>query len=158
MIVEYLMLIGLIVLAFWAMWYVVAYKTAFPTLMAGTTGYEWSAVWTTRFSGKFTSKRGGYKFKHNDLMFVRPTNSVFAFWKQGDWLICNPVDDHDFEPGAFYLFEQNHQYRIVKCEANQSGLPPVFDGSETLITHKCVGRIFAIMEDRRTMKMLKIIH
>lgn len=143
----------------WAMWTIISHKSKFPTLMAGTSGYAWSAVWTTRFHSIFKcdKRSDAYKFKHNDLMFVRPTQAKEGMWERGDWLICNTVDDSDFEPGAYYLFEQDKQYRIARCEAGSRGLPPIFNGSETLITHHCIGRIFGVMDNRFEMRMLKVL-
>lgn len=153
-IIKYIVLFGIIALAGWAMWHTVAYKTDFPTVMAGTERYAWSGIFHTRFSGKFSPDKT-YKFKHNDLMFIRATNTVEGVWKLGDWLICNTTDDEDFVKGGWYLLETNHTYRIVRCKASQRGMPPIFDGSETLITHNCVGRVFAVMADRFTMRPIK---
>lgn len=132
----------------WAICYALSHKHSFPTVTAGTLKYEYSPGFTTKFGGVFRpdKKVSNYKFHHNDLMFVRAANDVECKWKTGDFLVINTAD-LVYDKGAMYLFQQGQTYRIVTCTANAGGLPPIFDGHETLISHTNLGRVIGWMID-----------
>lgn len=74
-----------------------------------------------------------------DAMFARTADDG-ELWRKGDILIINKRFN-DFIKGRFYLFEHVGEYRIAKCIGSSQGLPPIFDGHETLITHEPVGLV-----------------
>lgn len=120
-----------------SIWYCVAHKFIFDTVQAGTTGYAYSSVYETRYGGTF--KVPDYKLKHNDVMFVRAVDNT-EHWKPGDMLVVDP-NFPDFVKNSYYLFKQGKTYRLVKCTGVAHGMPPIFDGHETLITHECLGHV-----------------
>lgn len=89
---------------------------------------------------------------------VKPVHTLIAIatedgpeWKAGNALIVNKGFD-DFIKGRYYLFEEGYggkKYRIAKCIGNSHGLPPIFDGSETFVTHNLMGEVVCVW-DRNT--------
>lgn len=69
-------------------------------------------------------------------------------WKAGNALIVNRGFD-DFIKGRYYLFEEGYgskKYRVAKCIGNSRGFPPIFDGSETFITHDLIGEVVCVWD------------
>lgn len=119
--------------------YVMTHSADFITVQADSDEYRFSSQFIEHYGGTF--KTPGYKLKHNDVRFVRPTMDTDK-WRAGDILVVDAGFD-DFVRGGLYLFRQGRAYRIATCKSTDKigTFPPLFDGSETLITHECLGRV-----------------
>jgi hypothetical protein len=69
-------------------------------------------------------------------------------WERNEILVCNRAFEN-VKKGKYYLFEhRNHgAYRIVQCTATADGLPEVFDGNETYLTHNCLAEVIGVYND-----------
>lgn len=85
--------------------------------------------------------------ERSNLMFARVMDDDCPEWKLGTRLIINQAFVSYFK-GHFYLFEQDGKYRVCKCIGNSSGFPPIFDGSETFITHNIVGEVIGTYDPK----------
>lgn len=53
----------------------------------------------------------------------------------------------DFEKNNLYLLADDHgRYRLARCVATAKNMPPIFDQSETFVTHKYMGGVVAIYD------------
>lgn len=64
-------------------------------------------------------------------------------WKKGDHLIINQAFDK-FIKNRFYVLHKDNEYRVVQCLCCSMGMPPIFNGHETLITHDCIGEVIGV--------------
>lgn len=135
---------GLLSALICAMAYCITHKGDFDAVQADTDEYRFSTIFNQKYGGTF--RASGYKLKHNAVMFVRPTKDA-DLWQAGDVLVVDTEFD-DFVRDRLYLFVQGRTYRITRCIATDriGSFPPIFDGHETLITHKCLGCVIGKLE------------
>lgn len=124
--------------------YILTHNSYFPTVHADMDEYGFSSQFTEKYGGVF--KTPGYKLRHNDVIFVRPTKDTDK-WQAGDILVVD-TGFNDFARDGLYLFRQGKTYRIATCiSVDKIGtFPPLFDGHETLITHDCMGRVIGRLQ------------
>ena len=125
------------------MCYVIGHPSNFDTIDVGTKEYSPSRVYTTHYGGTF--KAPGHKLKHKNIVFINPTDTTDK-WSKTDLLVVT-TEDFTLERGGLYLFKQGAQYRIATCKSvDRIGtFPPIFDGSETFLTHELLGRVIGKM-------------
>ncbi len=103
--------------------------------------------------------------KKRDTMLVRAAetgpivqnpienDAGIRYWYKGDTLIVDKgfwTHQHgDLTKGRFYLMEKEGEYRIVQCIANDNIMPPIFNDSSTLITHRLIGEVIAVYNHNR---------
>ena len=114
---------------------------AIKTVPAGSTYYVGGNIGSTLYPAK--------------LLKVKPPHALIAIamedgpeWKAGNALIIDG-DFDDFIKGHYYLFEEGYggkKYRIAKCISNSRGFPPIFNGSETFVTHNPIGEVVCVWD------------
>lgn len=95
------------------------------------------------------------KMISDDILFAKRRNIVAAWaledgdlWKEHDYLLVDRAFNV-FRKGNYYLMANGDTYRIVKCMSAAAGMPPIFDGHETLITHDVIGEVFCVLRNNQ---------
>ena len=118
----------------------------FPCALAGTNVYMKSDIMKLRHPGKLHFVERKY------VAFIEafensPTEELShpmpIHWHKGDHLIINQAFDK-FIKNRFYVLHKDNEYRIVQCLCCSMGMPPIFNGHETLITHECIGEVVGV--------------
>lgn len=150
---EAIIFLGFIIFMVISVVYAINHPINIETIHANTDEYSLSKMWHTQYGGTF--KTLGYKIRHKDVMFVNP-NKDADNWKVGDCLVVD-TGGCGFERNKYYLFKHGScSYRIARCTSiDKIGtFPPLFDGSETLITHDCIGRVVGVLRDKGEIEII----
>lgn len=128
------------------------YPRYFQTVSAGSKQYLPVRVRTTRCKYKFPK---GIKRSDTILAYMRECSPLYEigsggemirFWETGEYLLVDQKMKNGVQKNHFYLWTQDQKCRVSRCTATANGLPPIFDGHETFVSHEIIGEVVGVWD------------